>query len=42
MYRLFEIAFELYDWKHQSDFMKVLSVLIVCGIIYGGVKSFLA
>jgi hypothetical protein len=42
MYRLFQIGFELYDWKQQPDWVKVLSVLTVVGLIVKLFKEMVA
>ncbi|WP_282098476.1 hypothetical protein [Qipengyuania vesicularis] len=41
MYRLFEIAFELHDWKSQPGWVKVLSAMIVAGIVAGFLREVL-
>lgn len=42
MYNIFQIAFELFDWKQQSNFMRVLGVITVLTIVYGMVKGLTA
>ncbi|WP_282098348.1 hypothetical protein [Qipengyuania polymorpha] len=38
MYQIFQIAFELFDWKKQSNFERTLSVMTVLVVIFGVVK----
>lgn len=41
MLHILEIAFELFDWKKQPDWVKVLSVFSVVIIIGGALKQVL-
>ena len=34
MHKLFDIAFELHDWKSQPTWMKVASVIAVAAILF--------